>query len=178
VEIQLAAKDQQIADQKSEFARLEELIAAETAARQKDIEQLKKDHSGEIEQRKKEIEQLKKKITQFKKDHSGEIEQRKKEIEQLKKKITQLKKDHKKDRDDQGERVQLLEMEVRKHKEAIAAMGARKATFDKSKGAFDRNFDKIVNAVGKSASTSQVRKRSSTRAMAEQEVTPQPVLLW
>ncbi len=56
-ETQLVAKDQQIADQKSEFARLKDLIAAETAAREKDkeqfngkIEQLQKDHSGEIEQ--------------------------------------------------------------------------------------------------------------------------------
>ena len=65
METQLAAKDQQIADQKSEFARLKDLIAAETAAREKDkeqfngkIKQLHKDHSGEIKQLKGKIKQL------------------------------------------------------------------------------------------------------------------------
>lgn len=174
-ETQLAAKDQQIADQKSEFARLKDLIAAETAAREKDkeqfngkIEQLQKDHSGKIEQLQKdhsgEIEQLNGKIEQLRKEHSGEIEQLNGQIEQLQKEIEQLNKDQ----DDQGKRVQLLETEVREHNQVIAVLRAGKATFDESKTIFDESkaaFDETFNVVGRLASTSRARKRSSAGAM-------------
>ena len=56
---------------------------------------------------------------------------------------------------------------MREHNQVIAVLRAGKATFNESKAAFNETF----NVVGRLASTSRARKRSSAGAM---EVTPQP----